>query len=175
MRKASRAAMAILLMTAAAHAAEQGSRPLPHGAQDDAIQDQGPQRRNDTPNDAKPPDIKPSVTVFDRLEVQGVLGKEVRSEANENMGRIVDVIVDRAGQVRAAVIDFGGFLGVGNRRVAVAWNALRFPPDATDPKKVGRIVLDLSRDQVQAAPEYKEDKPVVVLGTSGGLESLPLP
>jgi hypothetical protein len=176
MRKTSRAAMAILLMSAAAHAAGQDSRALPPpGVQDDAIQDQDSQKRNDTPNDARPTDIKPKVTVFDRLEVQGILGREVRSEANENMGRIVDVVVDRAGQVRAAVIDFGGFLGVGNRRVAVAWNALRFPPDATDPKKVGRIVLDLSREQVQAAPEYKEDKPVVVLGTSGGLESLPLP
>ena len=29
------------------------------------------------------------------------------------MGRIVDIIVDRSGQVRAAVIDFGRFLGVG--------------------------------------------------------------
>jgi PRC-barrel domain len=173
MRKSCRAAMAVLVMTAAAHAAGQGSRPLPpQRAQDDAIQEpqKDPQKPNDTPADAKP-----TVTVFDRLEVQGILGKEVRSEANENMGRIVDVIVDRSGQVRAAIIDFGGFLGVGNRKVAVAWNALRFPPDPKDPKKVGRIGLDLSREQVQAAPEYKEDKPVVVLGASGGLESLPFP
>ena len=42
------------------------------------------------------------------------------------MGRIVDVIVDRAGAVRAAVIDFGGFLGVGSRKIVVDWNALRF-------------------------------------------------
>ena len=57
---------------------------------------------------------------------EGILGKEVRSKADENMGRIVDVIVDRTGQVRAAVIDFGGFLGVGNRKIAVDWNALNF-------------------------------------------------
>ncbi len=120
-------------------------------------------------------DNQPTMMVFDRLEVQAILGREVRSSANENMGRIVDVIVDRSGQVRAAIIDFGGFLGVGNRRIAVAWNALHFPPNPKDPKKVDRIVLDLNRDQVQAAPEYKEDKPVVVLGASGGLESLPFP
>jgi hypothetical protein len=41
---------------------------------------------------------------------------------SEDMGRIVDVIVDRSGQVRAAVIDFGGFLGVGSRKIAVDWN-----------------------------------------------------
>ena len=46
------------------------------------------------------------------------------------MGRIVDVLVDRSGQVRAAIIDFGGFLGVGSRKIAVDWNALHFPPPA---------------------------------------------
>ncbi|SRR5579871_1732037 len=115
---------------------------------------------------------EPTVTVFDHQEVQGILGKEVRSAANENMGRIVDVIVDQSGQVRAAIIDFGGFLGVGNRKVAVAWDALRFPPNSD---KVDHIVLELTRDQVLAAPEYKADKPVVVVGASGDFRSIPFP
>jgi hypothetical protein len=34
-------------------------------------------------------------------------------------------------------------------------------------------VLELTRDQVKAAPEYKEGKPTVVLGASGNLEPLP--
>jgi hypothetical protein len=122
------------------------------------------------PPNATPPNAtqEPTVTVLDRLDVQGVLGKEVRSAANENMGRIVDVIVDRSGSVKAAVIDFGGFLGVGSRKIAVAWNALRFPGNT---KQGDRISLELTRDQVRAAPEFKEDKPAV-LGTSGTLESL---
>src|SRR5712671_6362349 len=124
------------------------------------------------PENGKGPPREPTVTIFDKHEVQGILGKEVRSAADENMGRIVDVIVDRSGQVTAAVIDFGGFLGVGSRKIAVAWDALRFLPDA---KKGEHIALELTRDQLQGAPEYKEDKPVVVLGASGGLESLPFP
>jgi hypothetical protein len=111
-----------------------------------------------------------TVTVLDNGEVQSTLGKAVRSAADENMGRIVDVIVDRTGQVRAAIIDFGGFLGVGSRKIAVAWNALHFSPNAD---KVEHIALELTREQVRAAPEYKEDKPVVVLGASGSLEPLP--
>jgi PRC-barrel domain len=126
----------------------------------------------DGPAKVPPPPREPTVTVFDHREVQGTLGKQVRSAADEDMGRIVDVIVDRGGQVRAAIIDFGGFLGVGSRKIAVAWNALRFSPNAD---KVERIALELTRDQVRAAPEYKEDKPVVVLGASGSLESLPYP
>jgi hypothetical protein len=49
---------------------------------------------------------------------------------------------------------------------------LHFLPDA---KKGGRIALELTRDQVRGAPEFKEDKPVVVLGASGSLELLPFP
>ena len=82
------------------------------------------------------------------------------------MGRIVDVIVDRAGQVRAAVIDFGGFLGVGSRKIVVDWNALHFGQIAN---KGESITLELTKDQVKAAPEYKEDAPIVVLGASGAL------
>jgi hypothetical protein len=52
----------------------------------------------------------------------------------------------------------------------VAWDALRF---LSDPNKTEPIGLELTRDEVRAAPEYKEDKPVVVLGASGRLESLP--
>lgn len=116
--------------------------------------------------EAAPP---PSVTIIGARDAHGILGREVRSAANENMGRIVDVIVDRTGRVRAAVIDFGGFLGVGSRKIAVDWNALHF---AALSSKNDSISLELTKAQVAAAPEYKEDQPIVVLGGSGSLEPL---
>ena len=112
----------------------------------------------------------PAAVVLDNREVSGVLGKEVRSAADENMGRIVDVIVDQAGRARAAVIDFGGFLGVGSRKIAVDWNALRFSPG----QERNRVILELTRDQVKAAPEYQEGKPVVVLGALAGFDRVRL-
>jgi PRC-barrel domain len=123
-------------------------------------------------NDAasqKEPAPPPSVTVIGARDAHGVLGRDVRSAADENMGRIVDVIVDRGGQVRAAVIDFGGFLGVGSRKIVVDWNALHFGRIAS---KRDSITLELTKEQVTAAPEYKEDTPIVVLGASGSLQPL---
>lgn len=111
----------------------------------------------------------PSITVIGPADAHGVLGREVKSAAGENMGRIVDIIVDRAGSVRAAVIDFGGFLGVGSRKIVVDWNALHF---GNVQDKTGSITLELTQDQVKAAPEYKEGAPVVVLGASGSLKPL---
>jgi hypothetical protein len=118
---------------------------------------------------AKEPAPPPSVTVIGARDAHGVLGREVRSPANEDMGRIVDVIVDRDGVVRAAVIDFGGFLGVGSRKIVVDWDALHFGRIAN---KSDSITLELTKEQVAAAPEYKEDTPLIVLGASGKLQSL---
>jgi hypothetical protein len=112
----------------------------------------------------------PLVTVLGSKQAEGILGKEVRSTADENMGRIIDVIVDRSGQVRAAVIDFGGFLGVGSRKIAVDWGVLNFsvPSDQRDV-----VTIELTREQVKTAPEYKDKRAVIVLGAAGPLPAMP--
>jgi hypothetical protein len=116
--------------------------------------------------EAAPP---PSVTIIGARDAHGVLGRDVRSPTDEDMGHIVDVIVDRTGTVRAAAIDFGGFLGVGSRKIVVDWNALHFGRIAD---KSDSITLELTKAQVAVAPEYKEDKPIVVLGAAGNLQPL---
>jgi len=118
---------------------------------------------------AKEREPPPSVSVIGARDAHGMLGREVRSAADENMGRIVDVIVDRTGQVRAAVIDFGGFLGVGSRNIVVDWNAMHFQRISSKKDAIG---LELTKEQVTAAPEYKEDAPVIVLGSAGSLRPL---
>ena len=101
----------------------------------------------------------PVSTTLDTRQAKGVLGSAVRSAADEDMGRIIDIVVDRVGTPRAAVIDFGGFLGVGSRKVAIDWNAIRF--SGSD-----GITLDLTRDQVKSAPQYEDGKAVIVLGAA---------
>jgi hypothetical protein len=105
-----------------------------------------------------------SAAAIDPHDVETILGKSVRSSAGEDMGRLVDVVVDRDGRPRAAVIDFGGFLGVGSRKIAVDWGVLRF---AHDKDKGDVITVELTRDQVKAAPEFKEGSSVLVLGPAG--------
>jgi hypothetical protein len=128
-----------------------------------------PQQNTAAPAAPKAPAPPPSVTIIGAREAHGVLGRDVRSAADEDMGHIVDVIVDRAGVVRAAVIDFGGFLGVGSRKIVVDWNALHFGHVAD---KGDSSTLELTKEQVNAAPEYKEDQPIVVLGAAGSLKPL---
>jgi hypothetical protein len=122
---------------------------------------------NVAPAAPKEPAPPPSVTIIGASEAHGVMGRDVRSAADEDMGHIVDMIVDRQGTVRAAVIDFGGFLGVGSRKIVVDWNALHFGRISN---KSDSITLELTKEQVMAAPEYKEGTPIVVLGAAGSLQ-----
>jgi len=128
-----------------------------------------PSQKEDTVTPVAPKEPAPpaSVTIIGASEAHGVLGRDVRSPTDENMGRIVDVIVDPRGAVRAAAIDFGGFLGVGSRKIVVDWNVLHFGRVAN---KSESITLDLTKEQVMAAPEYKEGTPMVVLGAAGSLQ-----
>jgi hypothetical protein len=108
-----------------------------------------------TPPEAGQPAAHEAVS---RGDVTAVLGRQVWDEDGHPVGRIVDVLVDGAGACRAAVVDAGGFMGLGQRRVAIAWSALHFTPGSD------KIALDLKEDQVAAMPEYKPagTGPVVV-------------
>jgi PRC-barrel domain len=115
-------------------------------------------------NDENTKEEKSSVpaTVVDGEQLESVLGIEAFGSTGDDMGRIVDIIVDRTGQIRAAIIDFGGFLGVGSRKIAVDWRSLHF-----DPKKAGAVVVNLTKDQLRVTPVYKAAEPVVMVGGPG--------
>ena len=87
-----------------------------------------------------------------------VLGKELVA-SGRNAGRIIDVLTDEAGRVRAVVVDYGGFLGVGSRKIAVAWSDLRFDPDGSK----AEVMTDLPPERLGTAPEVKTGEPVVVI------------
>jgi hypothetical protein len=102
----------------------------------------------------------PSVISHNRLD--SVLGREVRTRVEEDVGRIVDILADRNSRVQAVVIEFGGFLGIGTRKIAVEWSALSFENDGKRPL----VIVDVSRDQLRLAPEYKPNEQPMIVRTS---------
>jgi hypothetical protein len=81
-----------------------------------------------------------------------ILGRNVYSPKGEDLGRVVDLLADPEGRVRVAIVDFGGFLGVGTRRIAVDWPLLHFTPGDKDKP----LILTVTREKLQSAPEYKD-------------------
>ncbi len=139
--------------------AETPSRPGDAGAPPNA--GDVSKRANESPKGTSPPqnleELSPHVAV-------AILGKKARDASGHDMGPVVDVLVGRDGLPRAAVIDFGGFLGVGSRKIAIDWALLQFNPDDAD----APVGLALDRAMVQAAPEYKPtaQRPIEIVGPS---------
>jgi sporulation protein YlmC with PRC-barrel domain len=101
------------------------------------------------PAEAKKPP-PPAPAAISKIAASGILGRKVLGPDGQEIGRVVDVLVDASGSSRAAVIDFGGFMGVGSRRIAVDWSDLSFPPAGSS----ADIRLDLTADQIKNAPAY---------------------
>jgi hypothetical protein len=114
------------------------------------------------PSTGKKPDDGTPAKIVDSNLIESVLGQNVQSDTGENIGRIVDVLVDRSGQVRAAVIDFGGFLGLGTRKIAVDWAALHFGAKG----KSSAITVEISRERLRVAPEVKAGEPVIIISAN---------
>jgi hypothetical protein len=93
-----------------------------------------------------------------RGQLESVLGRDVRTRVEEDVGRIVDLLADRNGRLQAAVIEFGGFLGIGTRKIAVEWSALSFENDG----RQSVVIVEMTRDQLRVAPEFKPSEPAVV-------------
>jgi hypothetical protein len=85
-----------------------------------------------------PPDTNSVIDYYDR---------PVYDSADQKIGTIVDLLIDRDGQTRAAVIAVGGFLGLPSKHVAVAFTALQVVPKERKP----HVVLDVDKRVLREA------------------------
>lgn len=80
-----------------------------------------------------------------------ILGKDVYNEAGDKIGEIEDLIVTPSRSLSYAIVGVGGFLGVGERNVAV--------PVAKFKQQMGKIVLPgATKDKLMAAPKFEYAK-----------------
>jgi sporulation protein YlmC with PRC-barrel domain len=67
----------------------------------------------------------------DVLRGSNLIGMDIFGANNEDMGEVDDVLVNRSGQVVGLVLGVGGFLGIGETKIAVPMNAVQFRPRQT--------------------------------------------
>ena len=83
-----------------------------------------------------------------------MIGVEVRNAAGDSVGKIDDLLMTDGGTFRAVVIDVGGFLGLGSKRIAVEPGALVLRPGG----KRYAAVLNMSKDTIAAAQPFDPAK-----------------
>lgn len=81
----------------------------------------------------------------------GLLDKEIRNKQNETLGEIEDVVLDASGRVRYIALSHGGFLNIGDKLVAVPWDALQ-PTAQND-----YYLLDINKERLSKAPSFPRD------------------
>jgi sporulation protein YlmC with PRC-barrel domain len=114
-----------------------------------------------------------------------VVGLNVYNEKNENVGSINDLLMDKSGGVKAAVISVGGFLGMGARLVAVPFDKVKFSTEpvayigmAGAPNAGGAKPPMSNTTTGSAAPPPAKPNPwypdhAVINGTADELKAMP--
>lgn len=85
------------------------------------------------------------------MVASALIGTGLRSGDGESVGRISDLIIDQNGKVEAVLVNTGGFLAMGEKRVAIDWNAVKRSASADDQD----LRVDMTRDDLQSAPGYE--------------------
>lgn len=73
----------------------------------------------------------------------------------DDIGEVNNLIVSRDGSVRAVVVGVGGFLGIGEKNVALKMSELKFLKKAGDDADDYFIVVNSNKERLEKAPEYK--------------------
>ena len=74
----------------------------------------------------------------------------------DDIGEVNNLIVSRDGTVNAVVVGVGGFLGIGEKNVALKMGQLKFLKKAGDDADDYFIVVNSSKERLEKAPEYKK-------------------
>jgi sporulation protein YlmC with PRC-barrel domain len=86
------------------------------------------------------------------LKASDLIGTKVEGVDGKNLGSIKDLVIDpESGDIQYAVLDFGGFAGIGDKYFAVPWQALQRDQD----KK--RLALDLHKKDLKDAPGFDKN------------------
>lgn len=88
------------------------------------------------------------------MQATDLIGADVKTTGDEEVGSISDLIIDQDGQVVAIVVGVGGFLGMGEKNVAISWDQVTKSGTADEQE----LRINQTREGLKSAPEYKMQK-----------------
>ncbi len=99
-------------------------------------------------NPTNPDNTSGNVISSDKVE-----GTNVYNANGDKLGSIDDLMIDKnSGQVRYAVMEFGGFLGMGTDRYPIPWSMLKYNVSQEG------YVVPLDKAKLEGAPKYPESQ-----------------
>jgi sporulation protein YlmC with PRC-barrel domain len=99
-----------------------------------------------------------------------LIGASVYGPDNQSIGEVSDLVVDGSGKVKAAVVGVGGFLGVGQKDVAIPFEALNVSRKPNS-GSIDKITVSYSKDELKNAPKFAYYEPTGSSQTTGSSTS----
>lgn len=88
------------------------------------------------------------------MQASDLIGADLKTTGDEDLGSVDDLIIDENGQIVAIVVSVGGFLGMGQRDVAIGWDNVQQSGTGDDQE----LRVNMSRDELRSAPKFDKDK-----------------
>ena len=111
-----------------------------------------------SPESPKSAEAAPSGTPFIAKQessdwlIGNLIGKSVVNADNESIGNVNDLVTDQNGKLIAIVVGAGGFLGIGEKNVAIRFEDIKLARDENNDVKV---IADISKEIIASAPDYQ--------------------
>jgi hypothetical protein len=83
-----------------------------------------------------------------------LVGASVRGPDNQSIGQISDLLVDQNGNINAVVVGVGGFLGLGEKDVAIPFKNLTVERKS-DGNSIDHVSVSYTKAQLKSAPSFK--------------------
>lgn len=93
------------------------------------------------------------------MQGSNLIGAEVKTMGGDEVGPVEDLIIGQDGQITAIVVGVGGFLGLGERKVAIGWDdvtkSVAADADDLDMWDDMELRINATRESLSAAPEFE--------------------
>lgn len=155
-RTISYAALALFLVSAPASVLAQNAPASDPAVQQPAVVLPDATAAPDTVAKENPPaPVEGQIILQDKATflASAIIGGSVYSPSDESVGDVNDLVIKPTGEIEAIVVGVGGFVGIGEKNVAIALD--RFTLEPTEDLASTKLILNATKEELQAAPAFK--------------------
>ena len=82
-------------------------------------------------------------------DTRKLIGRDIKNADGDTIGEIKSIYISNDGKVDSVMVSVGGFLGVGDREVRIAWSDLKITDNGE------KVMVNMTKDQLKEKPEYR--------------------
>lgn len=102
-----------------------------------------------------------ATTPANSMKISDLMGADVKTTRDEDVGNVSDILIDADGQIVAVVVGVGGVLGMGEKDVAIGWDEVTRSSDESGiswDSDDSALRINATHKDLESAPKYVSQK-----------------